>query len=303
MSRGRGSGPGERAGRRVLVTGAEGFVGRHAVLELRRRGWRVLAAGRRDADLRDAAAAAALVRAARPRVVLHAAGSTLGSDWGALWDANVATTVNVLSAVPPGVRAVIAGSSAEYGAAAGRKPLREDAECLPLGPYGSSKLSQTLAALSFRHRGLDVAVARIFNTSGPGGPDTLIPGAFARQLAEGASVLRTGDLSPARDFVDIRDAARALADLCEPGVPGGVYNVATGRGTPIRAVVELLVRLAGRRVRVERDPARRRAKGADIPFIAGDASKLRRATGWKPRFSLEQSLRDALAAFESPARA
>lgn len=289
---------------KALVTGARGFIGGAAVEALRKRGARVVAAGRADADLLDAAAVRALVRRAAPDVIVHAAGATRG-DWATLWDAHVRATLNLLDAVaalqrPERVRVVIAGSSAEYGAAPGRKPAREDGPLSPVGPYGSSKLSQRIAAFSYRRPALDVRLARIFNACGAAAPAHLVPGTFAKQLVEiergqRPPVLEVGDLSPCRDFVDVHDIGRALAALAAPGLERGVYNVCSERSVPIRAVLDRLLQLSGAKAEVRPDPRRRRA--ADVPFIVGDAGKLRRAAGWEPRVSLDESLRDTLQAF------
>jgi GDP-4-dehydro-6-deoxy-D-mannose reductase len=279
--------------RRVLVTGATGFIGRAACEELRRRGARVTAASSRDADLTDPAAARALVRRARPQVVLHAAGATRG-DWGKLWDLHVGATINLASALPPGTRLVVAASAGEYGSGPGRRKAREDGPVQPITPYGATKLAQTLAALSFRHRGLEVAVGRVFNTIGPGQPATNVPGAWIAQLRGGSPEIRVGGLAAFRDFVDARDIARALADLCDPKVPGGIYNICSGRSVRVAEVLNLLLKLSGGGVKARQDAARKQT--LDLPFSEGDPSKLRRATGWRPRYSLEESLRDALAA-------
>ena len=279
--------------RRVLVTGATGFIGRAACEELRRRGARVIAASSKDADLTDPAAARALVRRARPEIVLHAAGATRG-DWGKLWGLHVSATINLAEALEPGTRLVVAGSAGEYGSGPGRRRAKEDGPAEPLTPYGATKLAQTLAALSFRNRGLDVAIGRVFNTIGPGQPATNVPGAWVAQLRGGAAEIKVGGLLAYRDFVDVRDIARALADLCDPKVPGGVYNICTGRAVRVAEVLDLLLTLAGGGVKARQDAARKQK--LDLPFSEGDPSKLRRATGWTPRYSLEESLRDTLAA-------
>jgi len=189
----------------------------------------------------------------------------------------------------------VVGSAAEYGDAPGSRPAREDGPARPVNAYGSVKLAQTLAALSYRHQGVDVAVARVFNICGPDCPERLIPGAFVTRLVAaergGRPVVEAGDLSGSRDFVDARDVAAALAGLCEPRVPSGVYNVCTGRATTIRYVLRALRALSSTRIKVVS-----RGRGAGIKVSVGDNGKLRRTTGWKPSFGLEQSLRDALSA-------
>src|SRR4051812_41082664 len=124
----------------VLVTGAAGFIGRHAAAELRSRGWTVLASARSRADLSDPEAGLRLVLKAKPRAILHAAGSTRAADAAAYWDANVSPTINVLEAalrLPRPPRVVVVGSAAEYGAGQGNRRAREDGACRPLTPYGA----------------------------------------------------------------------------------------------------------------------------------------------------------------------
>ncbi len=283
----------------ILVTGAGGFLGPHVAAELRRRrpGARLVLLDRAACDLRDAGAARRAVDKAKPSLVFHLAGTTRPLDWTGLWDAHVRATINVLEAVRrvPGARVVIPGSSAEYGAGAGRGPVSEDATTEPLTAYGATKLSQTLAALSYRHHGLAVSVARVFNAIGPGIPERLALGAFARQLAAierclQPPELKVGNLTPRRDFVDVRDVARALVDLAS--APPGLYNVCSGRSVSIEELLKTLIRLSGLKIVLRADAARRRA--LDLPRIVGSHRKLTAATGWRPRISLRQSLSDAL---------
>jgi GDP-4-dehydro-6-deoxy-D-mannose reductase len=107
-------------------------------------------------------------------------------------------------------------------------------------------------------------------------------------------VLRAGDLDAERDITDVRDVCRAYRLLLDPSVRPGTYNVASGHAVPLRRVVELLVDAAGVDVQIERDEAR--VRPAEIRVLAGDATKLRAATGWEPRIPLEQTLADAIRA-------
>jgi nucleoside-diphosphate-sugar epimerase len=279
----------------VLVTGASGFIGRYAAEALKKRGWDVLATNRSHADLNDPAEARVLVAKAKPQSIVHAAGLTRAPGPLAFWDGNVSMTLNLAEAalsLPRPPRLIVIGSAAEYGEPPnGGAAVHEDTPCRPLTPYGCSKLAQTLAALSLRHRGLDVVVGRLFNSSGPGGPGHIVPGTFARQLAQGATTLMTGGLDSQRDFTDVRDIARALALLAEPRALGGLYNICSGRATTIRSVVETLISLTRRSVVVRKDKSR---GNPAVPRLVGDPRKLRAATGWKPEIALEDSLRDTL---------
>ncbi|MBI5240610.1 MAG: NAD-dependent epimerase/dehydratase family protein [Elusimicrobia bacterium] len=292
---------------KILVTGGRGFLASHLAAELRRRHPRARlvrldrapAPGIVLCDLSDPEAARRALQRIRPDCVFHLAGTTRPEPWDALWAVHVGATVNLLSAVqglPARARpkVVVAGSSGEYGRPRGI-PVSEGAPCAPLTLYGASKHSQTLAALSFRHAGVPVVVARPFNVIGPGMPENLALGAFARQLArvargEQPPCLQVGDLSPRRDFIDVRDVARALADLGRSGVPGEVYNVSSGRAVSISALLRGLLEVSGLRVSLRRDPSRvRRGEVADI---SGDHRKLTALTGWRPEIPLARTLRD-----------
>jgi GDP-4-dehydro-6-deoxy-D-mannose reductase len=291
----------------LLVTGGRGFLAAHLAAELRRRhpAARLVLLDRRPGpqvavcDLRDPEAAKRMIGGLKPSHIYHLAGTTLPLGWEALWEAHVSATVNVLAAarsLPPALRprVVVAGSSGEYG-----RPravlVRERAPCAPVTRYGASKYSQTLAALSFRHDGLPVIVARPFNVIGPGMPENLALGAFARQLAriargEQPPRLEVGDLSTRRDFVDARDMARALADLGRAGRPGEIYNISSGKAVAIAELLRELLKISGLRVSVRTQRARLRPD--EVKAIAGEHRKLTALTGWRPDIPLSRTLRD-----------
>ena len=101
--------------------------------------------------------------------------------------------------------------------------------------------------------------------------------------------MRSGNLDPIRDLLDVRDVVEAYLLLLRSGRPGEVYNVARGEGSSVRELFERLSALVGVRVEPEVEPSLARA--ADIPHLVGDSTKLRHATGWAPSRSLEQTLR------------
>lgn len=278
----------------ILVTGGAGFVGAHLIERL---GDEAVAA---EADVRDAAAVAAEVRGAAPSAIVHlAALSSVGDSWAdpaETWRVNVLGTLNVVEAAPLGSRVIVASTSEVYGRATDL-PVTEGTPVGPISPYAASKAAAELACAPARaRRTVEIVVTRSFNTEGPGRDERFAVGSWARQIAEleraGGGTMLVGDLTVVRDLVDVRDAAEAYTRLLEPDAEPGVYNIASGRPTAMKEVLDILLALARCEITVERDPARMRP--ADVPALWGDATKLRAATGWQPAIPLEQTLAETL---------
>lgn len=286
--------------RRVLVTGSSGFVGTHLCELLRAE--RVEVATIEHARLQHVEAVTEALAALRPTHIIHLAGISdgTGEDGARYYEAHLLTTGRLLDAARRSsreARIVIASSSAVYGATTPEEnPLAEDRPLRPVTPYGVSKVAQEMAALQahLAHQVWTVRV-RTFNLIGPGQPPHLLVSGLARQVAqaegEGQPItVRVGNLTPRRDYTDVRDAARAYLLLAERGEPGAVYNVCAGRSTSVQECVELLARVAEAPVHVVQDEARRRR--CEIPDQIGDSLRLERLTGWRPRIPLEQSVCD-----------
>jgi len=289
-----------------LVTGSRGFLAGALAAELRKRHPKARLIlvdhkperGHLAADLGDAAATRRLLSHFKPKAVYHLAGAAPSSNRRALWAAHVRTTINLLEAVralpaPEAVAVFVAGSSAEYGKP-GKGALTEKSPARPVNPYGESKLRQTTAALAYARRGLKVHAARIFNVMGPGMRPHLSFGSFARQIVRierglQPPVLRTGDLSARRDYIDVRDLARAIADIVEKGRPGELYNVCSGRAERMSVLLAAMAARAKVPVEISSEPG-----AAGVPKVVGSRSKLTAHTGWKPRVALSRSLADTL---------
>jgi GDP-4-dehydro-6-deoxy-D-mannose reductase len=317
---------------RALVTGASGFVGRWVCRELVERGWSVGgtslestppqpqpgdpmgAVQWRVADVRKADDLEALLDAERPDAIVHLAGvafvpAAQAEPLGAL-ELNFMATASLLAAVKlrhaggaldPVV--LIIGSGEQYGRhEASEMPLNETAEQRPRSVYAVSKVAQEQIGLeAFRSSGIRVRATRSFNHSGAGQAEPfLLPALVHRALAlraEGGRRLAIGNTSSVRDFLHVRDVARAYVDLLERGVSGEVYNVASGVGVDVGTVAQRVLALVGIEAILETDPAL--VRPAHVPILIGDATKLRRATGWSPRFTLDSIIEDLIRAAAS----
>jgi GDP-4-dehydro-6-deoxy-D-mannose reductase len=251
----------------------------------------------------DPAAVRAAIARARPSAVVHCAGApNVAHSWR---DTLTPLSVNVLAthhlfdalrrAGAPS-RVIVPGSATVYAASAA--PLTEESPLAPSNPYAVSKLAQEeLALRAAREDGVDVIVTRPFNHTGPRQSAAFAAPNMARQIALieaglAEPLIRVGNLEAQRDFTDVRDMARAYVGLIHQGTPSTVYNVSSGVPRVMRSVLDALVARARVAVRVEPDPALMRP--SDTPVLVGDSTKLRRATGWHPRISFDQTLDDLL---------
>jgi GDP-4-dehydro-6-deoxy-D-mannose reductase len=309
---------------RVLVTGVSGFVGGHLAEHLVSAGDVVAglsASGRWPAelahlgrhvrlepcDLADVSESdlAGLVARKQPEVIYHLAAqanpqASLADPRGT-WALNLGGALNLLEAVRQvGLRPriVLVGSGVCYGnPSPAHLPVTESCPLRPNNPYAASKGAADLLGIqhSLAH-GTDVVIVRPFNHAGPRQPPTYVLSTLARQVAEVEAGRRprveVGNLDVVRDFTDVRDVVRGYHLLAERGVSGEVYNLGSGRGTRIADALETLTELAKTPVEVHTDPAR--VRPVDQPLLVADPSKLRQATGWEPRFPIDQTLSDML---------
>jgi GDP-4-dehydro-6-deoxy-D-mannose reductase len=291
---------------RVLVTGASGFVGRHLCAHLRQLGDSVVEAHGPDAsfDVTEAASVRETVETARPEAVVHLAGfssvAKSHQDPARAFAVNTLGAVHLLAAlrdVAPKARDLLIGSAEMYGPVPSGSRATEDFPLRPLSPYASSKAAAEIAGVQFhRATNLEVVAVRPFNHIGAGQAPHFVVPSFARQIAairkgEAAPVLRTGDLTPIRDFSHVADVVEAYALLARRGVPGEAYNVCSGEGRTIRSLLDEMLELSGVDARIEVDPERLRP--VELPGLVGDPAKLRRL-GWAPSRAVRDALREAL---------
>ena len=310
---------------KVLITGITGFAGSHLAQYLlaehpdvevygtyrwRSRRENIEHLDERvkllEADLRDYSSMHTLLGEVRPDAIFHlAAQSFVPSSWRAPAETlttNITGQTHLFEAVrslhlDPTIQ--IACSSEEYGLVLPHEtPIKEDNPLRPLSPYAVSKVAQDFLGYQyFQSYGLKVIRTRGFNHTGPRRGDVFVTSNFAKQVASieaglAPPVIRVGNLEAVRDFTDVRDMVRAYWLAVERGRPGEVYNIATGQGITIQALLDRLIAMAKVEVKVEVDPERLRP--SDVEILIGDASKFRADTGWEPRIPFEQTLADVL---------
>jgi GDP-4-dehydro-6-deoxy-D-mannose reductase len=290
---------------RALITGGNGFVGRHLQAHLESLGDTV-AIFDLPLDITDFSAVRAALVDAQPEAIYHlAALSHVGTSWtnpSAVVDVNVAGTTNILSAareIVPNATVLFVSSADVYGPRTpDEMPLRETTQARPTSPYAASKLAgEIFAQQAVRGFGQRVVIARPFNHVGPGqNASFFIPGIASRMVAAtngGTSDIAVGNLTSRRDFTDVRDVVRAYRLLVEQGVAGEIYVVASGRDVVMQDVADELRQLVNPQLRFVEDPALLRP--VDVPLLRGDASKLEAATGWRPEISWSETLADIVA--------
>lgn len=311
---------------RILITGISGFAGTHLAEHLVRGGHDVhgTAGGRASLerfrarvgsavgaidilDVADASAVSGAVRRARPDAVLHLAGtaSVGGSerDPASVFTINATGTLHLLAAVRshcPSARVVTVGSASAYGVIeSSAVPISEDCVFRPVSPYGVSKAAADLIAHQWaRADRLDIVRVRPFNHIGPGQDVGFVCPDVAQQLVAIArgqrpAVVEVGNVDVVRDFTDVRDVVAGYVAALEHGVGGDAYNVCSGVGHSVRAVIARMIALSGIHAEMRVAPERQRA--ADVPVAIGSPARLHAASGWSARIPLEQTLADILA--------
>jgi GDP-4-dehydro-6-deoxy-D-mannose reductase len=292
---------------RVVITGMAGFIGTVLAQVGRAGGARCIGVDIAERDVPDwhvmdltagASALADLLRAERPDVVYHLAGGPRGGD---PLLPGISATRNLLAAlreVPDQrPRVILVGSSAEYGDL-GPEPIREDARECPVNEYGVGKLAQTRLGLVARRAGMRLLVARPFNIIGPGMSPALAPARFAREILaavnDPAHDVRTGDLSPVRDYLDVEAVARALWTLGHVDTEHEIVNVCSGQTTSMRAVLDEILAQVGVTPVIHTEASALRGPG-EIPVSRGDPTRLTAVTSETYRFSLGEAVARLLA--------
>jgi UDP-glucose 4-epimerase len=310
-------------GKRVLVTGAAGFIGSHLAEALVRLGADVRVLIRYNSkglrghlDTLDGEVSAALdvhattvedpfaVRRAVAgcETVFHLA-ALIGIPYSYIApqhyvQTNIQGTVNVLEAcLREDVRRLVHTSTSETYGTAQRLPIDEQHPLVGQSPYSASKIAADQMAVSY-HRSfqLPVAILRPFNTYGPRQSARATIPAVISQLQAGAETLLLGNLEPRRDLNFVADTVAGFVGIahCDAAI-GEVTNIGAGKTVSIAALVERLIALSGRDVGVEIDPARVRPDASEVMALQADIAKAQRLFGYAPKVSLDDGLQQTWA--------
>jgi GDP-4-dehydro-6-deoxy-D-mannose reductase len=299
------------AGGTCLLIGARGFVGTHLRQAASEAGLHVVAASRQgddeapSCDLLDQAGMEECLRTVAPDLIVNAAGDpSVARSWEQPEEARainadgVRNLLEAAAAAAPDAHLVCLSSAAVYGQPGEEEmPLREDSPLAPVSPYGEAKLAMEEFCREAADAGQRIAVVRAFNLIGPGQPPFNAASSLAKQIAaaelagEATVELMLGNPAAARDLIDVRDAARALAGLSSGGATG-TFNLCSGRAHTVAEQAAALAPMTPLAVEARVDPALSRP--SDPSLLVGDPGRLRGATGFVPEIPLERSLADLL---------
>ncbi len=305
---------------KILVTGAEGFMGSHLTELLVEKGYEVKAFVRYNftnnwgwletskylkdieiytGDVRDYDSVYDAMKDAD--VVFHLA-ALIGIPYSyvsplAYIKTNTEGTYNILEAGRKlGVDRIIVTSTSEIYGTAQYVPIDEKHPYNPQSPYAASKASADHLALSYyRSFGTPVTIIRPFNTYGPRQSARAIIPTIVTQILSGKTQIRLGNLTPTRDLNYVKDTANGFitVGLHEKTI-GDVYNIGSGREISIGELAQKIMDLLGRHVEIVQDEQRFRPDKSEVERLLCNADKAKALTGWEPKYTLEEGLKETI---------
>jgi GDP-4-dehydro-6-deoxy-D-mannose reductase len=303
---------------KALITGINGFVGRHLEEYLLSQQIEVWGTSRRINNEEDKAnrllldfnhkeSTVQMLNTLKPDLIFHlAAQSSVAKSWtevsGTL-DANVTKTALFYDAIKQSeiadtVKILSIGSSEEYGIVSKDNiPITESTPLNPTNPYGISKVSQYMLTKFYASQGLHIVHVRPFNHIGPGQKLGFVASDFSYQIAKIElglidPVIKVGNLSAKRDFLDVRDIVRAYGQVIMEGVSGEVYNICSGEPIEISTILSTLVSLSKLRIEVITDQSLLR--DVDIPLYVGSNRKIKNIIDSKQEIPIDRTLLEVL---------
>jgi GDP-4-dehydro-6-deoxy-D-mannose reductase len=311
--------------KRVLITGSTGFAGSHLAELLVSKGTSIVYGthltdreiSNLDAvkeqvklykvNLLKAEETFRVIEEVHPDIIFHLAASTSVADSfnkpADVITNNAASEVNIFEAVRAlnlvNTRIIITSSAHVYGLVSQDSlPIDESTPMRPDSPYSVSKITQDYLGLSyFNGYKLPIIILRPFNHAGPRLSPSISISRFAKSIAEiekgiQAPVLKVGNLSTKRDFTDVHDMVKAYVLAAERCTAGEAYNIGTGVSHSMQEMLDKLLSISTVKITVTSDQTLFRP--SDIPELRCNPIKFKKATGWEPEISIEQTLQSTL---------
>jgi GDP-4-dehydro-6-deoxy-D-mannose reductase len=307
---------------RILVTGVNGFVGRYLLDSMENhfdmnqaKIYGTYYGNEIDSnlypsthlaylDILDKEEVFKVIESTRPDYVFHmAAQSSVASSWkkpALTMDSNINGTINLLDAIREvnnKCKILIIGSSDEYGKVL-NNPINEEHILNPQSPYAVSKVCQEMIGkLYVEAYGMQVVFTRSFTHTGPKQEPNFVVPDWAKQIAEimvfnKEPVINVGNINVKRDFCDVRDVVEAYQKLIKQGKSGEIYNVGSGNVYELSHILKLLIQYSRTNIDIKVDEAKIRP--VENLVVQCDSSKIYNLCGWKPNFTIEQTLKDVL---------
>lgn len=318
---------GRLQGKKVVVTGADGFIGSHLVEGLLNEGAIVRALACYNSfgswgwldtlpkemlakaqvvmgDIRDKAQMDTLIEGSD--IVFHlAALIAIPYSYGAFEsfvETNITGTLNVLEAARAhGAKVLLTSTSEVYGTAQ-YVPMDEHHPLQGQSPYSSTKIAADhIGEAFFKSFGVPVISVRPFNTYGPRQSTRAVIPTIATQILSGKDTIQLGRLDPVRDFNYVKDTVSGFIALatCEAAV-GQAVNLCSGQGISIGELAQKIADVIGKKVTITEDPARLRPAASEVERLIGSRGKMQMLTGWEPQYSFERGLKETIEWYSKP---
>ena len=310
---------------KVLVTGADGFIGSHLTEMLLTEGYQVTALSQYNSfnywgwlddikhpnlevvtgDVRDPHFCKHITKDVD--TIFHLTAliaipySYVAPD--SYVDTNVKGTLNICQAAKEnGVKRVLVTSTSEVYGTAQYVPIDEKHPKQPQSPYSASKIGADMMAMSFYNAfELPVVIVRPFNTYGPRQSARAIIPTIISQIASGVKEIMLGDLTPTRDFNFVKDTCRGFIELskCDAAI-GQEVNIASNYEISMRDTLELIAKIMDADVKFIEEEQRIRPKNSEVFRLWGDNTKIKELTGFSPKYSIEDGLKETIEWFKNP---
>jgi len=314
-------------GKRVLVTGSEGFIGSHLVESLLESGCKVRAfilynsfnswgwldsfdkskQKRIDIFLGDVRDPNGIRNAMKNIDIVFHLAALIGIPFSyhspdSYIDTNIKGTLNILQAARDNkVKRVIVTSTSEVYGTARRVPIGESHPLQGQSPYSATKIgADKISEAFYRSFGLPVTIVRPFNTYGPRQSARAVIPTIITQLLNGKKEIKLGLLSPTRDFNYVKDVCRGfLAIAGSTKTVGEEINIASRRETSIEGLANKIIKKINSKARLVMDRRRIRPEASEVERLLGDNKKILKMTRWKPKYSLDKGLDETIKWFNN----